>query len=255
MEPGSYAIVGASMLQQRRLELLANNLAQINTPGYKADVPVFRIDVNLNAGDQESPLGPDIVQQSAWKFTHVNYSQGSFSQTENPLDLALNGDGFFVLRSPDGLRYTRGGQFSLNSEGTIVAQQGWTLVGVDDGDITIPDASTTKGGIFVNGTGQVISGNQVVGQVKVVDFPKPYLLDKRGFASFFPVDPNVQTFTPEKTTVFQGYVEESNVNAIGEMVKLIEVARLYEAYQKMIQSFDSIDDRAINDLGRVEEIQ
>ncbi|MFC1491112.1 flagellar hook-basal body protein [Nitrospinota bacterium] len=255
MEPGSYAIVSASMLQQRRLELLANNLAQVNTTGYKSDVPVFRIDVNRATEGQDLSLGPDIVQQSAWKFTHVNYSQGSFSQTSNPLDMALNGDGFFVLRSPDGLRYTRAGQFSLSSDGTIISPQGWPLLSTGDDPIQLPNASAVSGGIYVNQSGQVFSNGQIVGQIKIADFPKPYLLDKRGFASFSPVDPGVDITTPANTQVFQGYVEESNVNPISEMVKLIEVARLYEAYQKAIQSFDSIDDRAVNDLGRVEEIR
>lgn len=255
MEPGSFALVGASMLQQRRLEVVANNLAQVNTPGFKSDVPVFRIDDLAAPSDQELELGAESVQQAAWRFTHVDYSQGSFKQTNNPLDLALNGDGFFTLRSPDGLRYTRSGQFSLNDEGVLISSQGWPVLGEGDQEIQINNASATKSGIFINQTGQVVANGQVAGTIQIADFPKPYALVKRGFASFSPVDSNVDITTPEGTAVFQGYTESSNVNAISEMVRLIEIARLYEAYQKSIQSFDEIDDRAVNDLGRVEEIQ
>lgn len=255
MEPGSYAVVGASMLQQRRLEIVANNLAQVNTPGYKADVPVFRIEKTSKTAGQGSALGDDVVQQSAWRFTHINYKQGSFRKTNNPLDLALNGDGFFVLRSPGGLRYSRAGQFGLNRDGVMIANQGWPVLGVDNGEIRVPNASSQNSGIFINQTGQVYSNGEVVGQVQIIDFPKPYALEKRGFSSFSTVVPGQATFKPESTDILQGYIEGSNVNAIAEMVKLIEIGRLYETYQKTIKTFDSIDDRAVNDLGRVEEIQ
>jgi len=255
VEPGSYAVVGSAMLTQRRLEIVANNLAQVNTPGYKADVPVFRIDKTHKPDAHVGHLGPDAVQQAAWRFTYTNFDQGSFNKTDNPLDLALNGSGFFVLKSPDGPRYTRSGQFGINREGVIRSQQGWPLLGVDNGEIRLPNASSLRGGVFINQSGQVFSNNNVVGQIQVAEFPKPYALEKRGYSSFSMIDPNIEPIKPKTTDIFQGYIEDSNVNAVAEMVKLIEIGRLYESYQKAVQSFDAIDEKAVNDLGRVEEIQ
>jgi len=254
VEAGSFALVGASMLQQRRLEIAANNLAQVNTSGFKSDVPIFRIYDAPNPTGQESQFPKDSVQQPAWKSTHVDYSQGSFKQTNNPLDLAINGDGFFTLSSPDGLRFSRAGQFSLNEGGVLVSPQGWPVLDDGNQEIQINNASSINGGIYINQTGQVVVDGQVAGTIKLADFPKPYALVKRGFASFTHVDPNVNITTPEKSAIFQGYIESSNVNAISEMVRLIEISRLYEAYQKSIQTFDAINDRAVNDLGRVEKI-
>ena len=253
MEPGAYAIVGSALLQQRRLELLANNLAQINTPGYKADTPVFRIYESTTGAEtgQSNQFGSAVVQQSAWKFTHTDFTQGPANLTDNPLDLALNGDGFFVLQSPDGPRYTRSGRFTLNGEGQIISPQGWPVLGQGDAPIQIPNVDSTSGGIFINATGQVISNGAVAGKIKIVDFTKPYALEKKGFSSFAPVDETVAITTPENTKIQQGFIEGSTVNAIGEMTKLIENSRLYEAYQKMLQSFDEVDNTAVNDLGKV----
>lgn len=251
VEPGAYAIVGSALLQQRRLEILANNLAQINTPGFKADVPVFRIYDNAAGAEIGGQFESAVVQQSTWKFTHIDFTQGPANLTNNPLDLALNGDGFFVLQSPDGPRYTRSGRFTLNGEGQIVASQGWPVLGQGGAPIQISNVNSTSGGIFINESGQVISNGAVAGQIKIVDFPKPYALEKKGFSSFAPVDPTLATTTPKDTKIQQGYIEGSNVNAIGEMTKLIEISRLYEAYQKMLQSFDEVDNTAVNDLGEV----
>ena len=250
MEPGAYSIVGSALLQQRRLELLANNLAQVNTPGYKADIPVFRIYSGTSGVETEQPDSV-VIEQSAWKFTHIDFTQGPANLTNNPLDLALNGDGFFVLESPDGPRYTRSGRFTLNGEGQIIAPQGWPVLGQDGAPIQIANVDSTSGGIFINNSGQVIANGEVAGQFKIVDFPKPYALEKKGFSSFVPADKTLAATTPENTKIQQGYIEGSNVNAIGQMTKLIEISRLYEAYQKMLQSFDEVDSTAVNDLGAV----
>ncbi len=253
MEPGAFAIVGSALIQQRRLELLANNLAQISTPGYKADLPIFRIYDSETGTETEqfNQFDSAVVEQSAWKFTHIDFTQGPAKLTNNPLDLALNGDGFFVLQSPDGPRYTRSGRFTLNAEGQIVAPQGWPVLGQGGAPIQIANVNNTSGGIFINATGQVISNGSVAGTIKIVDFPKPYALEKKGFSSFAPVDETVALTTPEDTKIQQGFVEGSNVNAIGEMTKLIEISRLYEAYLKMLQSFDEVDSTSVNELGSV----
>ncbi len=254
MEPGAYAIVGSALLQQRRLELTANNLAQIGTPGYKTDVPIFRIYDNGASSEQSNQFNSAIAEQSAWKFTHIDFTQGDIKLTNNTLDLALNGDGFFVLQSPAGPLYTRSGRFTLNGDGTLIAPQGWPVLGTSGAPIRIPNADNTSGGIFINKSGQVIANDAVAGQIKIADFPKPYALEKKGFSSFAPVDRTLNPTVPSDTTIFQGYIEGSNVSAIGEMTKLIEISRLYEAYQKMLQSFDEVENTAINDLGEVQVI-
>ncbi len=254
MEPGAYAIVGSALLQQRRLELTANNLAQINTPGYKSDVPVFRIYDNGTLSEQSNQFNTAVVEQSTWKFTHIDFTQGEIKVTNNPLDLALSGDGFFVLQSPAGPQYTRSGRFTLNGDGTLIAPQGWPVLGTNGAPIRIPNVNSTSGGIYINNSGQVISNDAVAGQIKIADFPKPYAFEKKGFSSFAPVDRKLEPIAPKNTQIHQGFIEGSNVSAIGEMTKLIEISRLYESYQKMLQSFDEVENTAINNLGEVQVI-
>jgi flagellar basal-body rod protein FlgG len=226
------------MLQQRRLELVANNLAQVNTPGYKTDVPVFRI-YQSNAA-QANEFTAAAVDQSEWRFTHIDHSQGNTQLTNNPLDLALNGDGFFVVRSPAGPRYTRA--------------EGWQVLDTKNAPIKIENADIKNGGIFINESGHVVVNGNPIAQINIVDFQKPYPLEKKGFSSFAPIDDSIKPTTPAETRIQQGYLEGSNVNAVVEMTKLIEIGRLYETYQKMLQSFDQVEETAVNELGEVHTI-
>lgn len=252
MQPGAYTVVAAALLRQRHLEITTNNLANASTVGFKAERPFFDLHRDSQPPDEIRPLGDDLVRQSRWAGSHIDYSGGKTQQTTNPLDLSLVGSGFFVLQTAAGLRYTRAGQFTLNGNREIVSQDGWPVLGRGGAPIRLPVGEGAK--IVIGQTGEVRVGEQAAGQIQVVDFPKPYRLFKQHGASFSTIDPR-ETGTPVAIPqMVQGSLELSNVQPVTEMVGLIETARLYEAYQKILQSFDTMNDRAVNDLGRTQPI-
>ena len=240
-------MVAAALMGQRHLEIAANNLANVNTVGFKAERPMFELNQETQAPDAASRLGPGLVRRSRWAGSHIDYTGGKTQQTGNPLDLAIGNPGFFVIQSPNGLRYTRAGQFTISSNQEIVTSQGWPLLGTNGQPIRV---RTGGGPIAVGYGGEVLMGGQAAGKIQVVDFPRPYRLFKEQGSVFGVVDP-AERGTPVATPqIAQGTLEMSNVSAIKEMVGLIETARQFEAYQKVIQSFDAMSDRAVNDLGR-----
>lgn len=254
MDPGSYSIVTSALLQQRKLEIAANNLANVSTVGYKAEFPV--IDTKNPPKDQNARFsgGDQGVSRSDWKSTHINFAEGAKRETGNSLDLALSGPGFFVVQAPDGLRYTRGGRFEMNEAGQLSTNEGWPVIGKGGAPIPIGSSVTVGGRISINTSGEVTVNGQNVGQIEVVNFADLKKLEKRGSVTFVSADPNDVPAPVAVPKVQQGVLEMSNTSPLHEMVGLIETARLYETYQRMLQSFDQSDDRAINDLGRVQQI-
>ncbi|MBI3128948.1 MAG: flagellar hook-basal body protein [Candidatus Tectomicrobia bacterium] len=250
MQPGAYSVIAAALLRQRHLEIATNNLANASTVGFKAERPVFDLHQTEAPADEIRPLGGDLVRQSRWAATLINYSGGKTQHTANPLDVSIVGDGFFVLQTPEGRRYTRAGQFALNGSREIVSADGFPVLGVEGRAIRLPAGDK----IVIGQTGEVMVGNAVAGRIRVVDFPKPYKLFKQNGAAFSTIDPREEGTPVAAPQLVQGSLELSNVSPISEMVALIETARLYEAYQKIFQSFDSMSDRAVNDLGRTQSI-
>ena len=244
-------MVAAALLRQRHLEIATNNLANASTVGFKAERPYFDLYREAQSPDELRPLGDDLVRQSRWAGTNVDYKGGKIQHTTNPLDLSLVGPGFFVLQSPQGPRYTRAGQFTLSVNREIVSQDGWPVLGEGGAPIRVPAGGEGEK-IVIGLTGEVRMGDRPVGRFQVVDFPQPYRLFKQHGASFSTVDARETGAAVANPQMVQGTLELSYVSPISEMVALIETARLYEAYQKVFQSFDSMSDRAVNDLGRTQ---
>lgn len=250
MDPGVFAVVSSSLVQQRRLEILANNLANLNTVGFKSDTPIFQVGSvsELKGGEG---VNNTVVEQTSWVDSATDFSQGPMTRTNNPNDVALNGHGFFVLQTPAGVRYTRSGQFTTDSQGELVSKDGFQVLGKGGVPIRIEPSRIGRAGMVINSEGEVRVEGQLLGQIDVVDFPRPYRLEKRGNSLFEAITPDQETIPVPNTVFVQGSLEGANVGAIEQMVALIEVARLYESYQKILQSFDDMDNRAVNDLGRV----
>jgi len=258
MYTGLYAAVSGSLAHEKRLAILTNNLANANTVGFKADRPVFQVEplpdvVGPLAASEVSPLvmtslnrlqGRDSAQ-TRLSAMHTNFTQGDLRTTGNPLDVALEGGGFFAVQTADGVAYTRQGTFSLNPEGVVVTAQGLPVLG-DKGPLRLP-----QGKIEIDATGQVRAGGTVVDRLRVVDLPQPYTLEKQGdslFRSVVPAPPE----TTAKAVVRQGVIETANVEPVRLLVSVIETSRAYEAYQKVIQAFNDTAGRAVNDIaGRV----
>ncbi|NTV49469.1 MAG: flagellar basal-body rod protein FlgF [Geobacteraceae bacterium] len=245
MNSGIYPAVSGSLAAMRRMDVISNNLANINTPGYKKDKMSFEgllaSNTNPPAVPQSSTADPILQKENIY----IDYASGPISQSSNPLDLALDGDGFFAVTTPEGTAYTRQGNFRTSADGTLVTVDGYPVQGVGGTAIRVQGSQVEidpKGGVTVDGL--------QVGAISVVDFGKPYNLTKIGSALFIAADPQV---VPQagKAQVQQGHIEGSNVESISEMVQLIETNRYFESCSKVIKGFDDITAKAANELGKI----
>ncbi|WP_319525255.1 flagellar basal-body rod protein FlgF [uncultured Desulfosarcina sp.] len=247
MSGGMYLAAAGALVQQMRLEMLANNVANINTVGYKGEKSVFRVPEEMTATEATtSEEGLQSLSPYAPPFsTRVDFSQGAIHQTGNPLDVALNGEGFFSVQTPDGVQYTRQGSFTLNTEGVLVTQDGYPVLG-EGGEIAIEG-----GNVEIDELGNVSVDGDEVGRLQVTAFADNKNLKKTGNGRFASNDPAVVGNRPENTSVQQGHLESANVNPVQAMTEMIETSRAFEAYQKVIQSADEATEKSINNVGKV----
>jgi len=248
---GIYVALSGAKLQELRLELTANNLANVNTSGYKADKVASSsfefelaslMDDAVHRGplplDETYPETPYDIAYSKTLRVGTSFSQGSTQVTGNPLNIALEGPGFFAVDTPAGVRYTRQGNFAIDRTGRLLTSDGFQvrgkgLTGLDAGDITI-DIS-----------GNVMVDTQNQGSIEIVEFENPALLKKEGHNLFVAPPEAVTLKKADQTVVHQGSLEMSNVNVVSEMVTMIELNRMYQAYQKMITAIDESTSRLI----------
>ena len=249
MSGGIYVAASGALLQQMRLDLLTNNLANANSPGYKADTPIFRIPQETSEMAGQTAQNPDLRQSLspyAPPFdSRIDFSAGGLKQTGNALDVAIVGPGFFAVETPDGEQYTRKGSFVVDADGTLTTPDGYPVIG-QGGPITI-DGSQVQ----IDDAGNISADGEETGQLKVVTFERPQLLEKRGDALFAANDPTNPPQELEAVSLSQGYLELSNVNAVRTMTQLIETTRIFETYQKVITAMDQADAKAVNDVGKV----
>jgi flagellar basal-body rod protein FlgF len=245
MNSGMYAALSGNMMAQQRLDVLTNNLANVNTAGFKRDRMVFEsvLGTVKNPSPGTGTLTTAPVLSGASFAT--DYSAGPLKQTGNTLDLAIDGDGFFVVNTPDGKAYTRQGNFHLDAGSKLANADGFEVL-ANGGPVTI-----TGGRVEIDGKGGVlVDGNQIA-SLDVVDFPKPYTLQKSGSVQFSPAGQEGDAQPARNPGIRQGFLEESNVNPLVEMAQLIETNRYYESCVKAVQSFDNMANKAANDLGRL----
>jgi flagellar basal-body rod protein FlgF len=251
MTSGVYVALSGAKLQELRLEITANNLANANTTGFKADKVTSRsFEFELeNAFDDFEQIKPtdmplDTPYNIAYAKTNIvgtNFSQGPSQQTGNPLNIALEGPGFIAVDTPNGVRYTRQGSFQLTSKEELVTPDGNKVRGKGLSDLG-------TGEITIDTDGNVLIDGITKGSLEIVEFAAPDALQKEGNALFVSPDTGAAKKSTE-TKVKQGYLEMPNVNPVTEMVNLIELNRLYEAYQKTITSIDESTEKLINGVG------
>ena len=243
MNSGIYGAISGNMAMMKQLDVLANNLANVNTPGFKKDTISFQA-ILANSGLQGtegSVDSPMLIKESY----SIDYSAGQVKVTDNTFDIALDGDGFFAINTPQGKAYTRQGNFKLDANSRLVTVDGYEVLG-NGAPIVI-----NGGSVSFDAKGKILVEGQETGTVDVVDFPKPYDLRKIGSALFMPNDVNATPQPAKDTVVRQGYLEGSNVNTLEEMVRMIETTRSSETCQKMIQNYDQMTAKAVNELGKV----
>jgi flagellar basal-body rod protein FlgF len=231
VDPAYFDLAAAAGYGEARMAILANNLANVNTAGYKADQVSFS-----EVLDQATGL-PTVT---AGQFTEL--TAGAQEQTGNPLDVAVQGDGFFVVDTPDGRRFTRDGAFQLGSDGTLITADGHPVLG--SGGPVVVDPQTK--GIRIDPNGKVWADGNEVDTLQVVTFPSGSPPQKVG-GSLFAGTGDTPVAEPR---VSQGSLERSNVSPILEMSRMIGIARGYEAYQKLVQSLDQTAAQT-NDVGTV----
>jgi len=237
-----YKAGAGAILQQIRLEAYANNLANVNTNGFKADQPVFRFE----APEIPSETMGNVPRLSPYALPLeyvTNFDSGPLRQTGAPLDVAIVGDGFFEVQTPDGPQYTRNGGMSINADGELSTAEGWPIMG-QGGAIHI-DGSRVE----ITETGQVVVDGSEVGMLKVVDFTDRSGLKKTGNSLFKDEGARSGMVTAEGYRIAQGNLESSNVNAIRTMTEIIETLRVFETYQRVIRSVDEATAKTVNEVG------
>ncbi len=249
---GWYTGASGMNAQQNRLDTISNNLANVDTAGFKRDVTVSKnfsemllrrigLDGVYNTPFGSADAAPIIGKLGLGVETNENYTvfeEGSLKATNQNTDFALHGKGFFVVDTPMGERYTRNGNFLIGKEGILETKEGYPVLG-ENGIIRVEDDK-----FKVNEDGVIISSdNKVIDRFRAVRFDDERYLKKQGGSLWHTTDWSGEAHIAEgkeRPQFIQSFTETSNVNVVNEMVRMIEVNRAYEANQKTIQSEDSM---------------
>ncbi len=235
---------------ERELDVVANNIANIDTTGYKSDGALF--EEYLSSGARSGGSGGGQVSFVRDRGLWHDMSQGPVEHTGNPLDVAIDGKGFLAVQTPNGPRYTRNGALQLNAQGQLVTSQGYQVLG-DGGPITLqPTDSEVQ--ISHDGTISVREGGSNVdsqrGKLRLVDIANPAELQKDG-ASTFNFTGNGNPAPATQGGFVQGAVEKSNVHGVAEMSRMIEITRAYTQIATLLQQQSDQGTQAIDKLADV----
>lgn len=242
--------------QMKRMDVVSNNIANVNTTGYKKDGVITRSfdeELAIRVNDPVKTIGTNTPKIGTMNMgltvdkVYTDFSNGSFQKTDGNLDFGIDGDGYFTVQTVDGEgnaqeRYTRAGNFTINPQRILMTQDGNPVMG-ENGMIVLP-----KGVPAVNAKGQIFVNDQLVDTLKMTDFDDKTLLRKEGDNLYYTMDGINKT--PFNSIIEQGYLETSNVNTVTEMVEMITLSRVYEANQKAVISHDKIMEKAANEIGR-----
>jgi flagellar basal-body rod protein FlgF len=245
MSQGMINAVQACLKEEMRMDVVSNNLANTSVPGHKKSRISFQSALRAQSREEgtasarNGTASPDLVR------IEIDHTQGDVRSTGNELDLALHGKGFFKIMTPDGIRYTRKGNFALDAEGYLVTQHGERVLG-EGGGIQVFGNE-----IEISGLGTVSAGGEEMGRLDLVSFEDPKKLTVVGRAVFANPSGEPEGPLPLNSRVKQGYLEQPNVQVAEEMVTMIHCMRAFESYQKVIQILDEVDQRAINEVSRI----
>ncbi len=248
---GLYIAASGMETQSKRMDVISNNLANSSTTGFKKDLlisttsPEVTIISRGGKGYKGSArinaIGP-LNYITHVDNIHTAFTQGQLNATEKTTDLAIRGQGFFVVDTPEGLRYTRDGTFVINGNGFLVDTKGNYLMG-ENGPIQLTSESFT-----VTSGGFIYENGELIDRLNLVNFQNPESLRKIGDNLYETTDQT--TAIGFQGEVMQGYLEGSNVSALGEMVDMITATRIYESNQRVVNMLDSTLDKAVNEIAR-----
>lgn len=272
--------LSGQVAQQRKVETIANNVANANTVGFKKDQLVFKehltaltqgiddIDIprkEFSPADFYHTQGAENAMVAV-DGSYTIFEQGQLQPTSNPLDVGLQGEGFVEVLTPNGVRFTRKGNFTMNREGELVTDQGYKVLSAvagaptgsrdpasapnypkpEDRVVRIP----TDAKVTITREGDVVTKDGPISKLSVVEFVDKHALRKEGNSLYVTPDEANIVRDDIKTIVHQGFLEGSNVNAIEEMSELIKAHRHFESIQKAMNAYDSISGKAANDIGK-----
>jgi len=223
-----FSSIDSANFQDARFQVIANNLANVDTNGFKKD----------NVSSSRSSFAVALKEQSS-----TDFSEGKILKTGNSLDVALNSPGFFKLNTDKGERYTRNGAFVLNSEGYLVNERGQKILG-ENGPIKL-----TGGQVSIGTEGTVSVDGISVDRLAVVDFKNRAYLVKEGNCNYAYTGEDSNIIKAKDVKVAQGFLEKSNVNPTEEMVKMMEMYRTYESNQKIIQTLSEMSNKMMSGFG------
>lgn len=223
MRIGYYAAALGSLEQEKRLDVIANNLSNAGTAGFKKDGVQFK----------------GFLDQ----FTYSQLTQGRVRRTENPLDVALSGEGYFRVKSDQGILFTRAGNLTRNRDNMLVTQEGWPVLGKKGEPIRVETSD-----LRIEENGQVFDDGEEVDALDIVKFPPGTHLEKARNGLFTP-PPGVAPIPAPECTVYQGSLEDSNLEMVSEMAHMIETMRVFEANQKTMQFHEQLDSQITSKLG------
>jgi len=263
---GIYAAVSGAMAQSSKLDTIANNLANVNTTAFKKDRQVFseylstferpdslitvpRITASIESfydmqGGDNSYVNP--------AGTYTSFEQGSLKSTGSPMDIAIDGKGFLEVLTPDGVRWTRNGALQVDGNGRLTSKEGHPVLREGQNDPAQRLIQLTSRNVTVSQSGEVFDGGNQLGRLAVVEFQNADDLQKVG-NSYYTMKSTATSIpvAAREARIHQGYVEASNVNVVEEMTDMITANRVFEATQQAIKAHDQMDDKLINQVGKV----
>ena len=270
--------LSGAIAQQKNVETIANNVANANTPGFKKDQVVFK--EYLAALENSDKQGVDLPEKE-WKpedfyrsynaedsfvkvdGTYTVHEQGQLTPTGNYFDNALSGPGFLEVLTPNGVRYSRKGAFSISNDGKLVTDQGFQVLSKDappiagaDGKMTLATSPESrainvgKGKFTISLEGEVFSAGNKIADLSLVEFNDVNALKKEGNSLFVNPDQKNIKIGGVKTSIHQGFVEQSNVNAVTEMSNLINANRNFESIQRVIKTYDNMSAKSVNEISK-----
>jgi flagellar basal-body rod protein FlgF len=232
---------------RRELDVIANNIANLNTTGFKGESVMFEQYLDPTARHEYFPGTDRRVAFVLDRATLQDFSQGPLQRTEAPLDVAIDGPGFFAVQTQNGERYTRAGNFHLNPQGQLVTNNGHLVMG--QGGPIVFEPNDTSMTIAADGTVSTPNGDR--GKLRLVTFANPTQLSAQGDGLWSAPNGVAPQVAPPTTRAVQGALEKSNVHAVKEMNRMLEVTRAYTTISNMQQRTDELRRKAIDKLAEV----
>jgi flagellar basal-body rod protein FlgG len=246
---GLYTAAAGMVAAMRRMELVTNDLANAQTPGYKGDRSAAasyfeQLVARVQNGEVLEEIGPLALADVA-VGPELDLSQGALQTTNRDLDFALAGPGFFSVQTPDGLRFTRDGGFTRDAQGRLLTASGHYVLGTDGQPLVVP-----PGKLSASPDGTLLVDDAPVGRLGIVEFGADVELVRQGDNTFTTRDPAVAPEPSSRTSLAQGQIEGSNVDLAATISASLQLQRAYEASQRMIQSQDSLTAQAVNEIAQ-----